>query len=318
MRINSGWGSGLVAMMAGATAMACSVTYGEAPAADVAPQEEAPAAPPPEPDAKPVPDTEVGAGELAPVSTCDAAKPFGSPHRLGGLDGSARFSSDELRAYTSNGLTFGVARRRSVADAFAALEPFGFPVQLHATDAPTASGDERTLVFTDYSSHRLLLATRDDAGEAFLPALVLDGGINAPAWGQIDPYLVADGSALYFHRYPLTSETFEGDIFVAARKQDGFADAVPVEGINTFAEELSPVVTPDGLTIFWASDRTDLYGKGMLDIYVATRTSKDAAFTNVRNVAELNADGDERPTWISPDACRLYFLKDDAVLVASR
>jgi len=71
-------------------------------------------------------------------------------------------------------------------------------------------------------------------------------------------------------------------------------------------------------SIFWGSDRTDLGGNGRTDIYVATRPSVTAPFTGVKNVTELASAEDERPAWVSPDGCRLYFQKGNSLLVARR
>jgi hypothetical protein len=66
-------------------------------------------------------------------------------------------------------------------------------------------------------------------------------------------------------------------------------------------------VSPDQLTIYWASDRTDGGAKGDFDIWMATRPNSTASFGGAKNVSELNTDGAELPNWVSPDGCRLYF-----------
>ena len=76
--------------------------------------------------------------------------------------------------------------------------------------------------------------------------------------------------------------------------------------LTTSDAEFEPAVTPDELTILWASSRPDLGAKGGLDIFMATRSSVDASFVDVKNVAELNTGGDDIPSWISPDLCEIH------------
>ena len=70
--------------------------------------------------------------------------------------------------------------------------------------------------------------------------------------------------------------------------------------------EGSPVLTPDELTLYFASNRKDLGGTGSADIYIATRTSTSLKFGNIARIEELATAGEDVPTWISPDNCRLY------------
>ena len=82
--------------------------------------------------------------------------------------------------------------------------------------------------------------------------------------------------------------------------------------INSANSDFSPVLSADGLTIFWSSDRPDGNAKGDFDIWTASRASTDANFATPRNVAELNTDGLEEPAFLSPDGCRLYFERSPA------
>jgi Tol biopolymer transport system component len=98
---------------------------------------------------------------------------------------------------------------------------------------------------------------------------------------------------------------------VARREADGFADAVPLDTINTIRPEEVPTPSADGLAVYYV--RRDLASdpeqKG-LDIWVATRLDTTADFGNPRRIQELSKPGSDAPSWISPDNCRLYFASD--------
>lgn len=106
-----------------------------------------------------------------------------------------------------------------------------------------------------------------------------------------NPSLTADMLQIFF-----TSER-DGDpnIFTAERaKRDlPFGAAQRVDALNAPGIETSPAVSADGLTLWFASDRAG--GQGDLDIWVATRTLRDGAWSAPSNLAALNSDAKEIP-----------------------
>jgi hypothetical protein len=72
----------------------------------------------------------------------------------------------------------------------------------------------------------------------------------------------------------------------AARSWGDWSEVVHLEGpsLNTAALEGCPIESPDGLELFFASDRDG--GVGGLDIWVARRTSTDAAWNEPVNLGE--------------------------------
>lgn len=87
-----------------------------------------------------------------------------------------------------------------------------------------------------------------------------------------------------------------------------FGAPVLVDGINTAggpAGEAGASLTPDELTIYFASNRLNP-GTPDFDIYVATRASTSDAFDAGQKIAALDLGGDERSTWILPDALTIY------------
>ena len=119
------------------------------------------------------------------------------------------------------------------------------------------------------------------------------------------PFLLPNGLVLYM----VSTRNGSFDMFRAGRssRTAAFAGLAPLSTLNTTSREYFPVVTPDELTLYFASDRTDLPNEGGLDIFVSRRESKLENFGPPENVAELNTREDEYPNWISEDGCRLYF-----------
>lgn len=264
-----------------------------------------------------------GAGGATTDTGCDTGLPFASQDLVVGAPdddsgyGVPRLSGDELRAYYSSatGLLYR-AERPTTGGAFAAGSQL---ISLASAWQPSLTTDELKMVFSRGDDHeQLFIATRASTSSPFGAPVQMGSAVNNGSRAQIDPYLRGDGKELFFHRYNPGNSNELGDIYSAAIEGTSVANAQAVAAINSPADDRYPVVTPDGLTIFWGSTRTDLGGKGLTDIYTAKRSSTTSAFTDVKNVAELSSSADERPAWVSPDGCRLYFQKGNALLVAKR
>jgi hypothetical protein len=66
-----------------------------------------------------------------------------------------------------------------------------------------------------------------------------------------------------------------------------------VDAVSTTAQEVSPVISRDGLTLYIGSDREGT--KGGLDIWRAERGSRNSNWGELRNVSELNSASDDIP-----------------------
>ncbi len=78
--------------------------------------------------------------------------------------------------------------------------------------------------------------------------------------------------------------------------------------ISTEGDERSLFITPDGKTLFFASNSYP--GKGGLDIFVAD-LQPDGTITNIRNLgAPFNTEADEYGFIISEDSTEAYFIRD--------
>lgn len=242
---------------------------------------------------------------------CDLVKPFSAPSLLSintaDYDNGGRLTADELTIYFQrrSGATAGdgdiyaatrVNKQTAFGPAMKIAELNGSGPDGHLTT--TASG-----LLGFFGSLRsgsvgidLFRTVRADAAAMWGPPSRL-GTPSSPSADE-DPFVLADGRALYFDSH----RSGGGDIFRAAIDLAGSVSAaVPVSGINTSAAESEPVVTLDERTIYF--QRTN-------SIYVATRASVLAPWGTAVPVTELNSPEPSAPDWISADGCRIVLSSD--------
>ncbi|HBB26076.1 MAG TPA: hypothetical protein DCZ59_07390 [Bacteroidetes bacterium] len=116
----------------------------------------------------------------------------------------------------------------------------------------------------------------------------LGSSVNSSSY-DAQPSLSSDGRTLYF-----VSDRPGGqgatDIYTSVWDGTEWSIATPVAGLNTASGEMSPVIAPDGRTLYFASDRSG--GAGGYDIYVAT--VQNGSVSNVRRLREpINSPADE-------------------------
>ena len=256
------------------------------------------------------------------VGACDLDKPFGAPTPVAGLsdpsifEGDARLSPDELTVFFERptagdagvgGSDLWVATRASRTDPFgpSTLLPGLNTAEAEAHASP--SDDLKTLFYSAVRAPakiHIYVATRQTTAASFTGSTLVTG-LGDPSWAYSTPFLDDARQELYFDRL---APTLNDEIYRVPLTGAGVGTPVAIAEINSLtANDLSPVVTRDGLRIFWASNRADLGAKGDYDIWTATRTSPTGPFGAVSNVAELDTVKLESPSWVSPDGCRLYF-----------
>ena len=100
------------------------------------------------------------------------------------------------------------------------------------------------------------------------------------------PTLTDDMLELYFGR--------SSDIYVSKRPtvNDQWETPAIVTEVSTAAKETSPEVSPDGLTLYFASDAAG--GPGGYDIWISKRVSRSAPWGTATLVSELNSAEDEK------------------------
>jgi Tol biopolymer transport system component len=178
---------------------------------------------------------------------------------------------------------------------------------------PFISVDGRSLYFFSNRSgpgtlgdRDIWIATRASATGAFDPPSVVPG-INSPELDHL-PWLSADGLELLFVSDRPSPNAFS-NIWVTRRTSlaDPFAEPVELEGINTVAREEGFSLSADGLTLVFSSNRE---GSADLDIWIATRPERDAAFTEPQNLSAVNSAAPDGDAMLSPDGLELFFTSE--------
>lgn len=132
----------------------------------------------------------------------------------------------------------------------------------------------------------------------------------------VDPFVTADGAALYF-------DSARGggflDLHVAVRQSDGsFGTPQELMNLDTSATDGHPVLSHDGLTVYWSSNRSDAGTQRGTDIWMATRPTPAGTFGAPALVPELNSTKNESLSWLSPDGCMVLLQSDRAGGVGSQ
>jgi hypothetical protein len=159
---------------------------------------------------------------------------------------------------------------------------------------PTTDPEDPTRGF------RIYAATRASMTSFAAPLAVDLGGADR---SNVEPYATPGG--LYFaSRYANGAAS----LFRAVGSGTAFAPpqqlgSLEVQPAPTAYED--PVVSSDERTIYFSAP--SLAG-GLADIWTASRPDPAQPFGAPHPVDELRTSSVERPTWLSPDGCRLYFV----------
>ena len=256
-------------------------------------------------------------GPAADGSIPCSARPFAAPRPLSELDPGFQpwLSPDEKTIYytrMNNGLGDILVAQRTNGDAF------GTPaavtaVNEAATDdgSPTLSADGLEMILCSDRPNRgqyhLWRTTRLLTTDAFATPQLMTS-VNDMTAFDCFPTLRNDGLELIFTSNR-TGSMGSGDLFHAAGSMGAFGTATALASLNTQSDEVNPVLTQDGLTIFFASNRPDSTAKGAYDIWTAHRPALDQPFGVPTAVTEVNSADNDYPGWISADGCRLYMAR---------
>jgi len=137
-------------------------------------------------------------------------------------------------------------------------------------------------------------------------------GELAGANGDDDPTLPADMLEIYFNSD--RGGAGGSDIWVATRTStsEPFGAPMNVIAVSSTADERTPEISADGLTMYLASDSLLT---GDFDIYVSTRASRQSPWSVPVRVVELSSSSSDEASAIASDGTTIYL--DSTRLVAS-
>jgi hypothetical protein len=151
----------------------------------------------------------------------------------------------------------------------------------------------------------LRLSQRDSMYEPW-PTGVQIPEINSLGWIE-SVSLTADELILVFSGRNIAGGQGGRDIWMASRPDTSlpFGNVVNLSELNTSSNDGSASVSPDGLTVFFASDRN-----GLGQIFTAARPSLDAPFGSPELLSVLDSpgSGNSQPA-LSSDGTALYFTR---------
>jgi hypothetical protein len=282
------------------------------------------------------PDGSMMDGSAPDGSTMDGSAPDGSAMDAGGGDGgctpgpwSAPTELTELPTTgdlwgpnpTDGDLTlYGAQTLSGDQDMWVAMRPsraapFGtltFLTEINSTSIeanPFLSADGRSLYFASdraggTGNRDLWVARRAATTGPFDPASPITSVNSVDTDGS--PGLTADELAIFFNS-SRTGSTGASSLWTATRASTLEAFGAPAEmtALSSPQTELSPGITPDGLTLFFVSDRAGTLGN--LDLWLSQRVSRAASFGAPVHLDTLSSSGIEDDPQPTADGMTLYF-----------
>jgi Tol biopolymer transport system component len=120
------------------------------------------------------------------------------------------------------------------------------------------------------------------------------------------PCTISDDRLLLIFQRGINSDT---DLFVSRRTSaDGdWNTPVPLAELNTAAFDSHGAMTSDGLTIVFDSDRSG--GSGLRDLYLASRPDRDAPFSAIEPLSELNTATNDGAGRLADDLRYIIFAR---------
>lgn len=212
---------------------------------------------------------------------------------------------------TNEGIYTATRSDRSVSfSAATLLNNANINASMSANGSPDLSFDGLTLFF--YSNRPgglgdrdLYLATRTSSQAAFGPPHPLTN-LNSTTTDHL-PWVSSDQLTILF----VSARPGQGqsDIWMATRASQNLMFSPPTEvpGVNTSSREERAALSNDGLTIYFASDRTNNGAQGGLDFWSGTRADIQSAFSNFVDLTVLNSPEDDLDFSLSADEVEAIF-----------
>jgi hypothetical protein len=219
-------------------------------------------------------------------------------------------------SFTENGLQlfYGLNQDIKVRSRASTMDSWGAPTVSNASApgaddaAPKVSADGLRLYFASKRANPVLVlfvARRNAPTDAWMtPTAITE---LAGTVDTVGPTVTADETVIVFAR--------SGDLHIATRASASvsWGPPAPLDELNTMATDGAPMVSPDGLTLYFTSNRA-----GDTDIYVASRVSRAQRFDPPLRIGELASTNAEQDPWVSSDQRRIYFMRSGQLFTSTR
>lgn len=129
--------------------------------------------------------------------------------------------------------------------------------------------------------------------------------INTTAM-ESQPFISADGNELFFVRYSNSKQ--KADIFCSQLIDGQWSKPKPLSNVNTDANEMSPFLSIDGTTLFFASDRDN--SMGGYDLFFSRRDRKGEWGAPSNIGFPINTEANEICFVVDDDGSRAYLSSD--------
>ena len=129
--------------------------------------------------------------------------------------------------------------------------------------------------------------------------------INTTAM-ESQPFISADGNELFFVRYSNSKQ--KADIFCSQLIDGQWSKPKPLHNVNTDANEMSPFLSIDGTTLFFASDRDN--SMGGYDLFFSRRDRKGEWGAPSNIGFPINTEANEICFVVDDDGSRAYLSSD--------
>ncbi|HSZ71882.1 MAG TPA: OmpA family protein [Cytophagaceae bacterium] len=175
--------------------------------------------------------------------------------------------------------------------------------------SPVASSNDSTLYFT---TRRLKEGEKEEKdGEPFEDIFFSKKNADG-SWSAITSLnLNTSGHDASIQLYDndtkllLYRSSKDGDIFISQKEGEIWGDPKPFNEINSGDFESDAFVSPDGKTVYFATNHYKKFGD--MDIYYITKNEDGSWSKHKEMEGEINTEGDEDAPFITPDGKTLYF-----------
>jgi hypothetical protein len=175
---------------------------------------------------------------------------------------------------------------------------------------PFLSNDGLSLYFTRENTDqfyfaRMYQATRPTPSGPFTQVKEIST-LNASGSHIYSPWVSPDNLRMYYMRTE-SGNQWRLKFTQRASVNDPWLPGVNIAELNVLGRIDRLTLSADERTIVFGDDGTIANGRGSWDLWTATRSDRNSAFGQIRNLSEINTAAAEAGPCLSPDGLTLYF-----------